>query len=234
MFTKEESLEIIGGFSRTRKMPGLSWSIPAKLCKTGSKLREVKGSTCAKCYAMKGRYTMPNVQEAMFRRFQAAIGHKDWTLAMTWAIYHCVSLRQPYFRWFDSGDLHNWEMLENIVRVATDTQWCFHWLPTREIHLLKEAVRTRRTFTIPNNLVIRRSHTMIDAPVVIDPRREWPAELVYTSGVKSKKHKDEWPDLVQKNNRFQFHCPAPLQDHKCGECRACWDPAIRHIDYLEH
>ncbi len=41
--------EITGGLSQTTKMPESSFSIPAKHCKVGSKLREVKGSVCHEC-----------------------------------------------------------------------------------------------------------------------------------------------------------------------------------------
>ena len=43
--------------TRTKKMPGLSYSLPAWECITGAKLRKVKGSVCAGCYALKGNYT---------------------------------------------------------------------------------------------------------------------------------------------------------------------------------
>ena len=51
------ALKITDSFARTKKMPGLSYSLPAWECKTGSKLREIKGSVCASCYALKGNYT---------------------------------------------------------------------------------------------------------------------------------------------------------------------------------
>ena len=42
--------------TRTSKMPGLSYSLPAPECQTGSKLRKIKGTPCFDCYAMKGNY----------------------------------------------------------------------------------------------------------------------------------------------------------------------------------
>ena len=53
----KDAKEITGSLTRTSKMPGLSYSLPAWECKTGSKLRKVKGSVCASCYALKGNYT---------------------------------------------------------------------------------------------------------------------------------------------------------------------------------
>ena len=53
----KEAKEITGSLTRTSKMPGLSYSLPAWECKTGSKLRKVKDSVCSMCYALKGNYT---------------------------------------------------------------------------------------------------------------------------------------------------------------------------------
>ena len=49
----KEAKQITGSLTRTSKMPGLSYSLPAWECKTGSKLRKIKGSVCASCYALK-------------------------------------------------------------------------------------------------------------------------------------------------------------------------------------
>ena len=42
----KEAWDLVGGLSKPGKMPGWSIGIPAKECKTGSKLRAVKGSVC--------------------------------------------------------------------------------------------------------------------------------------------------------------------------------------------
>ena len=52
-----EAWKLVGGLSKPGKMPGWSIGIPAKECKTGSKLRAVKGSVCEDCYALKGCYS---------------------------------------------------------------------------------------------------------------------------------------------------------------------------------
>ena len=49
-----EALKLVGGLSKPSKMPGWAYGLPAKECKTGSKLVNVKGSTCEGCYALKG------------------------------------------------------------------------------------------------------------------------------------------------------------------------------------
>ena len=49
----KEAEKIMISLGRAGKMPCPTYNTPAKLCKTGSKLRKVKGSTCEGCYAMK-------------------------------------------------------------------------------------------------------------------------------------------------------------------------------------
>jgi hypothetical protein len=69
--TATRILSSVGGLSKPSKMPGWAYGIPAKECKTGSKLRQVKGSTCEKCYALKGCYVFKVVQEAQYKRLAA-------------------------------------------------------------------------------------------------------------------------------------------------------------------
>ena len=96
----KEAIKITDSFTRTSKMPGLSYSLPAWECKTGSKLRKIPGSVCASCYALKGNYTRYKaIKDAQYRRLEAM---KDprWVDAMV-----AVIKRQKWFRWHDAGDL---------------------------------------------------------------------------------------------------------------------------------
>ena len=63
--------EITGSLSKPSKMPGWSYGLPAKECKTGGKLRKVPGSTCYNCYALKGCYVFKVVQDAQYYRLKA-------------------------------------------------------------------------------------------------------------------------------------------------------------------
>ena len=67
-----EALKITESFTRTSKMPGLSYSLPAWACKTGQKLAKIPGTPCYGCYAMKGNYTRyPAIKAAQYRRLDA-------------------------------------------------------------------------------------------------------------------------------------------------------------------
>jgi len=162
-----EARKITGSMTRTSKMPGLSYSLPAWECQVGSKLRAVKGSVCSGCYALKGNYTRyPAIKKAQYYRLQS-LRHPQWIPAMVAQIK-----RQKYFRWHDAGDLQSVQHLKNIFEVCKLTPSVKHWLPTREVKytsLMDPAV-------VPTNLKIIISDHMIDQERGV---LSWP----YTSGV---------------------------------------------------
>jgi hypothetical protein len=142
--------QITGSLTRTSKMPGLSYSLPAWECKTGSKLRKVKGSVCSACYALKGNYTRYKaIKAAQYDRLEK-IKNSLWVAAMVVQVK-----RQKYFRWHDAGDVQNLEHLKKIYSVCKLTPEVKHWMPTREAWI-KNHLDSK-----PDNLVIRFSPPMI-------------------------------------------------------------------------
>ena len=71
------ALANIGGLSNPSKMPCYGYSIPAKYCKTGSKLAKVDGSVCNKCYALDNFYRMPVVENALQLRYEITMKALD-------------------------------------------------------------------------------------------------------------------------------------------------------------
>jgi len=151
---KKEASKITGGLSAPGKMPEGSYNIPANMCQTGAKLREIEGTPCYGCYAFKGRYNFPNVKDALTRRLES-LTHPQWVQAMTTLI-----TGHKYFRWHDSGDLQGPAHLKNIFEVCKNTPGTRHWLPTREHALLQHMDPD----IIPKNLLIRVSATKVDGP----------------------------------------------------------------------
>ena len=173
----KDALKITDSFTKTKKMPGLSYSLPAWECKTGAKLVKVPGSVCAGCYAMKGNYTRyPAIKAAQYRRLDA-IKHPLWVEAMATKIK-----RQKWFRWHDAGDIQSAEHLKKIFEVCKLTPATKHWMPTREAQFLKDV----NPEEVPKNLIIRMSSHMIDQ----GPVSFWP----WTSTVGSKTRTCPAPD----------------------------------------
>ena len=160
----KEAKQITGSLTRTSKMPGLSYSLPAWECKTGSKLRKIKGSVCASCYALKGNYTRYKaIKAAQYVRLEA-LKDQRWIAAMV-----AVIKRQKWFRWHDAGDVQSSEHMQKILEVCRLTPDTNHWLPTQERQYLPAPEE------VPDNLVIRLSRSKIDGPV--------PAAWSHDSGV---------------------------------------------------
>ena len=147
----KEAAAITGSMTRTSKMPGLSYSLPAWECKTGSKLRKIKNSVCSACYALKGNYTRYKaIKAAQYVRL-ASLNSELWTAAIVTQIK-----RQKYFRWHDAGDVQDLNHLNKIYEVCRLTPGTKHWMPTREAWI-KDHLDSK-----PDNLVIRFSAPMID------------------------------------------------------------------------
>ena len=205
----KQAKEICISLGNASKMPCKTYNIPASLCKTGGRLRKVKGSTCHNCYAFKGNYLFPSVRQGLMKRFKA-FSHPKFVTAMTVMIRHYN--KSEYFRWFDSGDIYDMSMLEKIVMVCQNTPEVTHWLPTREVKIVSDYLKIYKKF--PDNLVVRVSSPMIDG----EPLKSFR----WTSTVHSKK-----PPIGHD-------CPSRFQDNSCGDCRACWNKEIANVSYHKH
>ena len=139
--------------TRTSKMPGLSYSLPAWECQTGAKLRKVEGTPCFGCYALKGNYIRyPAIKKAQYYRLKS-LTRDSWTTAMVSQIK-----RQKFFRWHDAGDVQSADHMTKIMEVCRLTPGTSHWLPTQERKYLPAPE------AVPDNLVIRLSGSKVDGP----------------------------------------------------------------------
>tara|TARA_A100001515_G_scaffold14073_1_gene10556 strand:+ start:627 stop:1286 length:660 start_codon:yes stop_codon:yes gene_type:complete len=216
--TVKEAWNEVGGLSKPSKMPSFGYSLSAYKCKVGSRLRKILNSTCANCYALKGRYVFPNVQEALDRRMDKLMNNPKWVDAMVFLIlWYCDSKHYTdefkVFRWHDSGDIQSLEHLLKIVKIAERTPNVKHWLPTREVGIIRDYKKLHGDF--PSNLVVRISATMVN-------------------GVPHKFHEHSSTVATSHDLAIDHLCPAPKQNNKCGDCRACWDINVKNVTYLEH
>ena len=193
--------------SNTSKLGCKSISLNAKSCKTGSKLAKKKGSVCFGCYALKGCYQFPVVQNAMERRMKFFY-HKDFIPIM---VFLLSSLRKKKFRWFDSGDVQNTIMALNILEICRLTPDIKHWIPSKEYKIWREALKIQK---LPNNVCLRMSSPNIDQ----EPLKGFEN----TSTV----HKDK--------KAFGLECIAYNQDGKCLDCEACFNKKVKNVSYPLH
>ena len=212
MVTTKELAARVGGLSNPSKMPGFAYGIPAQDCILGAILRQKKGSTCEKCYALKGMYSFPVVKNAQRRRMES-ISQPGWVADMTELLARKYKKRKKadrVFRWHDSGDLQSLEHLSKIVQIANNLPDIRFWLPTREQAMVREYFSQGNKF--PRNLVVRVSAAMRGQKIVP------PAGTVAST--------------VGAN--VGNACPAYRQGGKCLTCRACWDNSVESVDYPLH
>lgn len=199
--------------SKTSKMPCQSWSIvPSVHCPRGSQLRKEKNSVCSTCYACKGRYTFNKVTAFRQAQFDYWKNSKksDWVREMMDMI---LKSGTGLFRWFDSGDLVNKDMLMSIVAVCYNTPDVKHWLPTRETQLIRDTFK--HSDWIPPNLNIRISADYIDSPASLGDLASW-------NGITTSE--------VHTGQTQAFTC----NPEDCGLCRACWNRSVQTVSYKKH
>lgn len=209
-------MEIIGSLSAPSKMPCFSFSISASLCNVGRVLREIAGSVCDTCYALRGRYLFANVKNAQAVRLQG-LNHPRFVEAMSFVL---TAKDAAYFRWFDAGDVQSVECLEKICQIARNCPNTKFWLPTKEY----VGVKGQESFVsqwskiygaFPSNLTVRFSALMHEGkpPTAIAKR---------------------YGALTSTVNKEGYTCPAKAQGGKCETCRDCWDKSVANISYHRH
>ena len=212
--TIKDAMQFTGALSTPSKMPCFGWSIPAQKCKTGSFLRNKKGSVCEKCYAMKGNYTFPNVKNALQDRLDRFNANPEMFVEAM--VFILEKKKAEFFRWFDSGDLQSVEMLQAFAEIAKRLPNVKFWLPTKEWSIVYKFLKVN---TLPENLNVRLSSYMIE-----DERAD-------NSAAKYAKRLGVSMSSVKKEG---YNCPASSQGNSCGNCRACWSSSVFNVTYKRH
>lgn len=206
---------MVGGLSEPSKMPGYAYGIPAQNCILGKILAKKKGSVCNSCYALKGMYVFPVVKKAQAKRLRIMMRDMfAWKRAMVSLLekkYRRKIGDERVFRWHDSGDLQSTEHLSAIADIAKLLPDIKFWLPTREQKIVREYLASGKSF--PANLVVRISATMVGQENGPLPKGTVGSTVGSATG---------------------WQCPARNQGNACGDCRACWNPNVKSVDYPLH
>jgi hypothetical protein len=216
--TIKQAVSIVGSLTAPSKLKLIvndrlqqcySYSLPAEECNVGSQLVTVKGSTCADCYALKGRYVAnaATIKPAQYRRLES-IARDDWVPVISFLIDRKCS-RLGFFRWHDSGDIQDMSHLIKIVDVAHNLPHIRFWLPTREYRLIAQYQLQHGAF--PDNLTVRLSAHMVGATL---PAGSLPTSSVVTDGSQT--------------------CPASTQGNECRACVNCWNREVQNVSYKWH
>ena len=224
---------MVAMLSKPKKMPGDSFNISAFGCVTGQKLAKIKGSVCHDCYAMKGAYPWPVVQNAMQARLDF-LNSDNFVRDMAALLNKS---RKDTMRWFDSGDVKSVAHCLKIIGVAKLTPNKKHWIPTKERKLWQEALKMD---SLPDNAVVRYSATMVDDT----PPESWEHSSAVITGYKAPVGKMCEAYRTKKNGQMITHDEYETAKKEkqigkidlgyCGDCRACWSPAVKTVCYPKH
>ena len=216
MLIKEAKAITGGGLGHTTKMKHFcrSYSLSAKACQTGTKLREVakaqireKGSTdilCRWCYAMKGNFLFPNVADSHQKHLDS-LSDPRWVDAMVTLI---AKQSPQYFRWHSSGDIQSIDHLEKIVEIARRLPNCKFWLPTQERRYVAQWLKAGNKF--PPNLAVNVSEITVGG-FTTSFADVWGLGATAVITNKNDPHKPT-----------EHVCPCNSQGGTCGDCRTCF------------
>ena len=212
---------IVGGtryeaLSNPSKMPGRAFNTSAYTCPVGSYLRKIPGTICSKCYVV-GAFHYEINQAAMWSNF-THLKHPRWVEAFEYLLKskHYGIKAGDVFRWFDSGDIPEQFVLNNIIQVAEKTPHIYHWLPTHEIGIVKDYIEDGGH--IPFNMAVRFSDIFLDEQTMefqeladeLNKDKEKIKHRITTLGVSTK---------------HEGTCLAPENDNKCHtdklKCNKC-------------
>jgi hypothetical protein len=207
--------------SGNTKMPGTSYALDAFACNVGSRLRDLSGSVCSDCYAIRIQKFRPNVDKS-YKSNQELVDGLSLDTLSKWVsgVVHQIKKRNvSHHRWLDAGDVPSVLFLQGVMAVCLLTPAVKHWLPTRELGLVKRWLSEGGYR--PANLCVRVSAPMVgDSPV---RTTSGILEGVQTSTVHIKGTEHEG-----------VGCEASLNGNNCGDCRACWDINVPNVSYPRH
>jgi hypothetical protein len=196
--------------SKTSKLDGImSWSLVARdTCPASIENGELVDA-CKGCYATTGNYRFSNVKAP--REFNRDDWQRlDWVDDMVKALSF-----NPYFRWFDSGDMYALGLAEKILEVMTRTPWVKHWLPTR-MHKFPKFRLVLESMKKLDNVSVRFSSDSVTGGYI---------DGLHGSVIIPT------PDQVTDKMTL---CKAYKNEGKCNGCRACYDKSVELIAYPAH
>ena len=168
------------------------------------------------CYACKGRQQMMSVQGAYYRNFRLYNDDPDNFFEQ---VYYKVKFSGlPKVRWFDSGDIYDYEFLERMVELCKRTPNTNHMAFTKKYELVNEYINENGK--LPDNLNIMFSAW----------DKFWEVPNPHGLGVAYVDFNDKRlnPDIPQN----AFVCPG--RESTCSACGVCWSKKAKAVVFHQH
>lgn len=218
--------------SAPSKMPSLSWSLPAiATCPGALDADGTLVAACTGCYAAQARYLFGSVKAVRDHNL-ADWGRPGWCDAMVAAIDadRMAEFRRHlrrglsgatfrhFFRWFDSGDIYNAELAEQILEVCRRTPDTAHWIPTRARKSPAVAAVLAKLEQL-QNVAVRHSSDSVHGEELDNVTLS--STIVPHAG-----------DF--RGGKGRVECGSWRRGGECGPCRACWSRDIAVTAYPAH
>jgi hypothetical protein len=216
--------------SFTKKMPGASFSLPARRTCPSSRVSAAAhgaAASCAVCYACRGRYRIPSNRSTAEARLRFIIESWRRDRGDSWVAHMMRAMRDKakqgsFFRIHDSGDFFSPWYVDLWTRVCLAAPGVRFWAPTLE-HLRADTLARLRVLAAVPGVSIRPSA----------PRRDTPPPRVagLAAGSAIFECEEDVPEGVHV-------CPATRRgaEHSClaNECLTCWTRPEVPVAYLRH
>lgn len=205
-----DCISLNNGNSKTGKAC-LTLSLPAGItCRDDAPCKKI-------CYAYRGKMCFPNVCGAYHRNYRLWNENPQKFEKQLDALLTFNSL--PLLRIFDTGDLPSMEFLLMLCRVMASHKEIKALMFTKKYEIVNEFLYQ---YSLPDNFVIRFS--MWDKNWQVPNPHGLP--VAYVDFANSELNPE-----IPKN---AFLCHGGKDGVTCSSCRACFNPSIRTVKFIQH
>lgn len=170
----------------------------------------------ATCYACKGAQQISNVQASYYRNFRLYMENADSFFEQ---VYYKIKFSGlPKVRWFDSGDIPDYEFLERMVKLAKDTPSVKHMAFTKRYEWVNKWITDNGDLPENLNIIFSAWDKLWDVP---NPHGLGVAYVDFND----KKLNPEFPENA-------FVCPGRAST--CSVCGVCWSKKVKAVVFHQH
>lgn len=168
------------------------------------------------CYATKGCQQFAKVQAAYYRNFRIYNDNPDNFFEQVY--YKIKFANLPKVRWFDSGDIPEYDFFVRMVELCKKTPDLKHMAFTKKYEIVNEYIDKNGKLPDNLNVVFSAWHKLWNVP---NPHG---LAIAYVD-FNDKSLNPEIP----KN---AFVCPG--RESTCSACGACWNKKLKAVVFKQH
>jgi hypothetical protein len=168
------------------------------------------------CYACKGCQQFAKVQAAYYRNLRIYNDNPDNFFEQVY--YKIKFAGLPKVRWFDSGDIPEYDFFVRMVELCKKTPNVKHMAFTKKYEIVNEYIDKHGDLPDNLNVVFSAWHKLWNVP---NPHGLAIAYVDFNDKTLN-------PD-IPKN---AFHCPG--RESTCSACGACWNKRLKAVVFKQH